>query len=105
MPLIRRLPKRGFNNARHKAYYLEVNLKDLNRFEDGSDVDESVLRQSGLANGRADGVKVLGKGELTKKLNLKVHAVSASARQKIEALGGKCELIEKKAPSSSTTEQ
>lgn len=92
MPLIRRVPKRGFNNARHTTRYLPVNLDDLNRFEDGTRVDEAALRKAGLANGRADGVKILGNGELTRKLTVCAHAFSTSARAKIEAKGGACEM-------------
>ena len=93
MPLIRRIPKRGFNNARHATRYLPVNLDSLNQFDEGSRVDEQALRGAGLANGRADGVKILGNGELTKKLNVSAHAFSASAKSKIEAKGGTCEVI------------
>ena len=93
MPLIRRIPKRGFNNARHTIRYLPVNLEALNRFDDGTRVDEAALRSAGLANGRAAGVKILGDGELTKKLTVSAHAFSASARAKIEAKGGSCELV------------
>lgn len=93
MPLIRRIPKRGFNNARHATNYLPVNLDALNRFEDGTRVDEAVLRNAGLANGRIDRIKILGDGELTRKLTVSAHAFSASARQKIEAKGGSCELV------------
>ena len=93
MPLIRRIPKRGFNNARHATRYLPVNLDALNVFEDGARVDEAAIRGVGLANGRADGIKILGDGELTKKLTVSAHAFSASARAKIEAKGGACELI------------
>lgn len=93
MPLIRRMPKRGFNNARHTTRYIPVNLAALNQFEDGARVDELALRARGLANGRADGVKILGDGELTKKLTVSVHAFSASARAKIESLGGVCEVV------------
>lgn len=91
MPLIRRIPKRGFNNARFATRYLPVNLEDLNRFDDGARVDEALLRQAGLAKGKADGIKILGNGELKKKLTVVAHAFSASARAKIEALGGVCE--------------
>ena len=103
MPLIRRIPKRGFNNARHATRYLPVNLDSLNQFDDGARVDEQALRGAGLANGRADGVKILGNGELTKKLNVSAHAFSASAKSKIEAKGGTCEVItvKKERPSSS----
>jgi len=93
MPLIRRIPKRGFNNARHATRYLPVNLEDLNRFEDGARVDEAALRTLGLANGRADGIKILGQGELTRKLSVVAHAFSASARAKIVAKGGTCEIV------------
>jgi large subunit ribosomal protein L15 len=93
MPLIRRLPKRGFNNAAFKTVHLPVNVGALNRFEAGALVDEASLREIGLANGRADGIKVLGEGELTKKLTVRVHAFSASARAKIEAAGGTCEVV------------
>ncbi len=93
MPLIRRIPKRGFNNARHATRYLPVNLELLNRFDDGARVDEDIMRQAGLANGRAAGVKILGDGELTKKLTIRAHAFSASARTKIEAKGGTCEVV------------
>jgi large subunit ribosomal protein L15 len=93
MPLIRRIPKRGFNNVRHGTRYLPVNLEALNRFEDGARVDESALRSAGLANGRGDGIKILGQGELTRKLTVTAHAFSASARSKIEAKGGACEVV------------
>ena len=93
MPLIRRIPKRGFNNARHTTRYLPVNLEALNRFEDGARVDEQVLRDAGLANGKGSGIKILGEGELTRKLTVSAHAFSVSAKGKIEAKGGKCEVL------------
>ena len=93
MPLIRRMPKRGFNNARHAVRYLPVNVEALNQFEDGARVDEQALRGAGLANGRAAGVKILGAGKLAKKLTVVVHAFSASARAQIEGLGGTCEVV------------
>src|ERR1043166_4212842 len=74
MPLIRRTPKRGFNNTRHGTRYLPVNLGDLNRFEEGARVDEAALRNVGLVNGRATGVKILGDGELTRKLTISANA-------------------------------
>src|ERR1700739_3024059 len=77
MPLIRRIPKRGFNNTRFATRYVAVNLRDLNKFDDGARVDEEALRAVGLANGPSDGVKVLGTGELAKKLVVVVSAVSA----------------------------
>ena len=93
MPLIRRIPKRGFNNARFATRYIPVNVGALNRFDDGARVDETTLRAAGLVNGRGDGVKILGDGELKKKLTVSVHAFSASARSRIEALGGVCDVI------------
>jgi large subunit ribosomal protein L15 len=93
MPLIRRIPKRGFNNAQHRIEYIPVNLEALNQFEDGAKVDEVALRSVGLANGPLRRVKILGNGEITKKLTVTAHAFSASARTKIEAKGGKCEVI------------
>ena len=92
MPLIRRIPKRGFNNARFTTRYLPVNVEALNCFDEGTRVDEPVLRGLGLVNGRGDGVKILGDGELNKKLTVCAHAFSASARAKIEAKGGTCEI-------------
>src|SRR5208282_1557717 len=104
MPLIRRIPKRGFNNARHTTRYLPVNLETLNRFEDGARVDETALRAAGLANGRGAGIKILGGGELTRKLNVSAHAFSASAKTKIEGKGGTCELVIPKTPGPVTPE-
>jgi len=95
MPLVRRIPKRGFNNASFTVRYIPVNIGDLNIFEDGTVVDEALLRKSGLANGSADGIKILGKGELTKKLTVVAHSFSASAKTAIEKAGGKCELAKK----------
>jgi large subunit ribosomal protein L15 len=97
MPLIRRIPKRGFNNKRHETRYLPVNLDSLNQFDDGAKVDAAALQGAGLANGRPEEIKILGNGELTKKLSVSAHAFSASARTKIEAKGGTCEIIGKKA--------
>src|SRR5438105_4096557 len=96
MPLIRRIPKRGFNNTRHGTVYMPVNLEALNRFDDGARVDEAALRSVGLANGRYDGIKILGDGDLTKKLTVSAHAFSASAKAKIEGKGGACEVIVRK---------
>ena len=93
MPLIRRIPKRGFNNSRHATVYLPVNLESLNCFEEGANVDETALRSLGFANGRGAGIKILGKGELTRKLTVVAHAFSASAKSKIEAKGGTCEIV------------
>jgi large subunit ribosomal protein L15 len=93
MPLIRRLPKRGFNNAAFKITYAPVNLAALNDLKHDGLIDEPALRKAGLVNGNWNGVKVLGDGEVTKKLSLKVHAISGSAREKIEKAGGSIELI------------
>lgn len=87
MPLIRQLPKRGFNNKAFKTHYAVINVGDLDAFE-GTDVTEASLRESGLLKGVYDGVKILGDGELTKKLNVEVDRVSASAKAKIEGAGG-----------------
>ena len=84
MPLARRLPKRGFNNKKFATLYIPVNLESLNQFDDGATVDEAALRAAGLVNGRGDGVKILGQGELEKKLTVKAAAFSASARAAIE---------------------
>lgn len=98
MPLIRRIPKRGFNNKRHGTRFLPVNLDDLNCFEEGARVDEAALRSLGLAKGRSHGIKILGTGELTRKLAVVAHAFSASAKAKIEAKGGTCEVVTKPQP-------
>lgn len=104
MPLIRRMPKRGFNNARFTTRYIPVNVGDLNKFDDGARVDETALRTIGLANGRGDGIKILGNGELSKKLTVSVSAFSASAKSKIEAKGGACEVIARKAEADKAAE-
>ncbi|MEN9572959.1 MAG: ribosomal protein [Verrucomicrobiota bacterium] len=92
MPLFRRLPKRGFSNARFATTYIPVNVESLNAFDDGARVDEAVLRKAGLTNGKSSGgVKILGDGQLTKKLTVVADAFSASARKQIEARGGICE--------------
>ncbi len=93
MPLIRRIPKRGFNNKRHETRYVPVNLEALNQFDEGARVDAEALRKAGLANGRTLLIKVLGTGELSRKLTVSAHAFSASAKTKIEAKGGVCEVI------------
>lgn len=89
MPLHRRLPKRGFSNFIHKKNYAVFNVDDLDgRFEEGATVTEKSLRESGLLKGRYDGVKILGDGEISKKLTIDVTKVSSSAREKITAAGG-----------------
>ena len=92
MPLYRRLPKRGFTNRNTKKI-VAINVSALERFENGADVTVETLLQAGVINNALDGVKILGNGELTKKLNVQVNAYSASAKEKIEALGGKAEVI------------
>jgi large subunit ribosomal protein L15 len=93
MPLIRRLPKRGFNNANFKITYAPVNLEALEKLDHSGTIDEKALRGAGLVNGKWSGVKILGDGAITKKLALKIDAISASAREKIEKAGGSIELI------------
>lgn len=90
MRLIRKIPKRGFNNP-VKVVFAPVNLGDLNRFDDGAEVTPQVLEQAGLIHDASKPVKVLGSGELSKKLTVKATAFSASAKEKIAALGGACE--------------
>ena len=93
LPLYRKLPKRGFNNARFAKQYTEVNVQSLNRFSDGDVVDSAALLAMGIVKVVVDGIKVLGEGELTKKLTVKAAVFSASAKEKIEAVGGKTEVI------------
>ncbi len=93
MPLHRRLPKRGFTNI-FKREHAVVNVSDLERFENGMTVDETVLRKAGLVKGQNDGIKVLGDGKLTKKLTVHAAKFSASARKQIEAAGGTCQEIQ-----------
>ena len=92
MPLYRRLPKRGFKNRNTKEI-VAVNLSVLEAFENGTTVTVETLIESGIVKNPRDGVKILGNGELTKKLDVKVNAFSASAKEKIEALGGTAEVI------------
>jgi large subunit ribosomal protein L15 len=92
MPLHRRLPKKGFSNERFRDKIAIVNVSQLNaKFEDGATVNEQALREAGLVNGRVDAVKVLGQGDLERKLTVVVDAASASARDKIEKAGGSLE--------------
>jgi large subunit ribosomal protein L15 len=92
-PIYRRLPKRGFNNNRFKTKVVVVNLSDLNHFDDGAKVSLDALRGKGLINGRFDAVKILGDGDLQKKLSVEAHLFSASAKSKIEAKGGKIQVL------------
>ena len=93
LPLFRRLPKRGFSNAKFKTRYAVINLSDLNRFEDGAVVSPELLKEMGLLKNQLDGVKVLGNGTLEKKLVVKAHKFSSVAKEQIEKLGGKAEVI------------
>ena len=88
MPLIRRLSKRGFNNAQFKTVYAVVNLEDLDRFDAGVRVNEQLLREKGLVNGNFDGLKILARGELTKNLTVEADKFSDAARKRIEQVGG-----------------
>ena len=92
MPLYRRIPKRGFTCRNHKEI-VAINLSALEKFENGSEVTIETLIEAGVVKNPRDGVKILGNGELTKKLTVKANAFSASAKEKIEALGGKVEVI------------
>ena len=92
MPLYRRIPKRGFTNRNSKEI-IGINLSALECFDNGATVDVEALIEAGIVKNPRDGVKILGNGELTKKLDVKVNAFSASAKEKIEALGGKAEVI------------
>ena len=93
LPLFRRLSKRGFNNYNFRTVYATVNVGDLERFEEGTTVTKELLIEVGLVKKELDGIKVLGNGELTKKLTVKANKFSASAVEKIEAIGGKAEVI------------
>ena len=92
MPLYRRLPKRGFKNI-NTVEIITVNVSRLEAFDNGATVDVDALLEKGIISNPKDGVKILGNGELTKKLNVKANAFSASAKEKIEALGGTTEVV------------
>ena len=93
MQLFRRIPKRGFSHATWDKFYHVVNVGDLDALPDGAVVDQEALKKIGLAKGPADGVRILGNGELTKKLTVKAHHFSKSAAEKIAAKGGAAEVI------------
>lgn len=93
MPLHRRIPKRGFTNIFKKDYAV-VNVSDLERFDTGATIDEATLRSAGLVKGAHDGVKILGDGELTKKLTVSATKFSKSAKEIIEKAGGTCQEIQ-----------
>ena len=92
-PLFRRIPKRGFSNALFKKTYAVINLEDLNKFENGVEVTPEILKNMGIIKDIKDGIKILGNGTLNKKLNIKASKFSKSAKQQIEKLGGKAEVI------------
>ena len=92
MPLARRLPKRGFNNI-FAVKYAAVNVSELNKFEDGAVVDAEALKAAGIVKKTLDGIKILGNGEISKKLTVKAAKFSTSAKEKIEQAGGKAEVI------------
>ena len=92
-PIYRQLPKRGFNNKRFATVYATINVSDLNRFEDGAIVDIEALLAARVIRKAQDGLKVLGNGEITKKLTVKAAKFSAAAKEKIEAAGGSCEEV------------
>ena len=93
-PLYRRLPKRGFNNARYREEFATINLSDLNKhFKDGDVVSPELLKEKGIIKNQLCGVKILGNGELEKKLTIRAHRFSTAAVTKIESAGGKAEVI------------
>lgn len=93
LPLFRRLPKRGFSNAKFKVEYATINVSDLDNFEDGAVVTPELLKEMGIVKKQLAGIKVLGNGELTKKLTVKASKFSATAVEKIEKMGGKAEEV------------
>lgn len=96
MPLYRRTPKRGFSNALFRKDYAIVNLSDLNRFEEGTEITPELLVAAGIVKKTLSGIKILGNGELTVKVSVKAHKVSTAAKAEIEAKGGSVEIIEVK---------
>lgn len=93
MPMHMRIPKRGFNNSNFATRYATVNVSDLEKFVDGTDVDVELLQAAGLVKKTYDGIKILGNGEISKKLTVKAAAFSETAKEKIEKAGGKVEVI------------
>lgn len=93
LPLYRRLPKRGFSNAEFKVEYAVINLSDLNKFDEGTVVTPELLKETGIVKNQLSGIKILGNGVLEKKLTVKAHKFSMTAKEKIEAAGGKVEVI------------
>ena len=93
LPLFRRLGKRGFNNKRFRKVFATINVSDLNRFDENTAVTPELLIETGLIKKQLDGIKILGNGELSKKLTVKSNAFSKTAKEKIESVGGKTEVI------------
>ena len=93
LPLFRRLPKRGFTNARFKTTYATLNLSDLNKFDEGAVITPELLKEMGILKNQLDGVKILGNGKLEKKLTVKANKFSSVAKDAIEKMGGKAEVI------------
>lgn len=93
LPLYRRLPKRGFSNAKFKEEYAVINLSDLNVFDEETVVTPELLKETGIIKKQLSGIKILGNGSLEKKLTVKAHKFSVTAKEKIEAAGGKVEVI------------
>lgn len=93
LPLYRRIPKRGFSNAKFKTIYATINLGELNRFEDGTVITPALLRDTGLVKKQYNGIKVLGNGKLEKKLTIQANKFSTSALEKIKEAGSKAEVI------------
>ena len=93
LPLFRRLPKRGFSNAKFKTEYAFINLSDLNKFENDAVITPELLKEMGLVKNQLSGIKVLGNGTLEKKVIVKAHKFSSVAKEEIEKLGGKAEVI------------
>jgi len=93
LPLYRRIPKRGFSNAKFKTRYAVINLKDLNGFEDGAVVTPALLKDAGIIKNQLDGIKVLGEGKLEKKITIQASKFSTSAMEKIKEAGSKAEVI------------
>ncbi|HLS88364.1 MAG TPA: 50S ribosomal protein L15 [Sphingobacteriaceae bacterium] len=93
MPLYMRVPKRGFTNARFRQHFAEINLEQLNRFPPNTEVTPELLYEQGILKGRADGVKVLARGELEHPLTIRAHRFSRAAVEKIQAVGGRAEVI------------
>lgn len=94
MPLIRRIPKRGFSNYLFRKHWAEINLDQLERFSAGSTVDPAILKESGLVKGRFDGIVILGRGDLETALTIRAHRFSRTAIAKIQAAGGTAEVVE-----------